>query len=254
MNICRDDITGNPLCLWQVLEECLLVSTPKAKLRRVEISYRRLSPKDQELFQKAMQKECQSWVDNKVTSLCKSKGISPDRIIRARWVLTWKKSSDPDDRTKVPKARLVLIGWQDPELGRIATDSPTLRKETKHLVLAICSAKHWRVFGADIKTAFLSGDKSSRDIYFKPPTELKEWLGLRSDDLFRLEKAAYGLAEAPRAWFLRLSREMREAGLQQSQLDPRLFTLRIKNQLCGVCGIFMLMISSEGVLKPWMLC
>ena len=237
MNVCRDDITGNPLCLWQVLEECLLVATPKAKLRRVEVSYRKLSPGDKELFKKAMQKEWQSWVDNKVTSLCKSKGISLDRIIRARWVLTRKKSSNPDHHTKVPKARLVLIGWQDPELGRIATDSPTLRKETKHLVLSICSAQKWKVFGADIKTAFLSGDKSSRDIYFKPPVELKEWLHLNSDDLFRLEKAAYGLAEAPRAWFLRLSREMREVGLQQSQLDPCLFTLRIKGQLCGVCGI-----------------
>ena len=30
---------------------------------------------------------------------------------------------------------------------------------------------------------------------------------------------------------------MREAGLCQSQLDPCLFVLRVKNQLCGVCGI-----------------
>ena len=237
LNVCRDDISGDHLCLWHVLDECLQVSTPKAKLRRVEVSYRKLSPSDKELFKKAMQKEWQSWVDNKVTSLCKNRGISPERVIRARWVLTWKKSSDPDDRSKVPKARLVLIGWEDPELGKIATDSPTLRKESKHLVLSVCSAKKWKVFGADIKTAFLSGDNSAREIYFKPPPELKEWLQLSQDDLFRLEKAAYGLAEAPRAWFLRLSREMREAGLQQSQIDPCLFTLRVKGQLVGVCGI-----------------
>ena len=123
---------------------------------------------------------------------------------------------------------MVLIGWEDPELGKIATDSPTLRKESKHLALSICASKHWRVFGADIKTAFLSGDKSQRDIDFKPPSELREWLQLSHDDLFRLEKAAYGLAEAPRAWFLRLSRELREVGLTQSQLDACLFTLRIK--------------------------
>lgn len=236
-NVTSEDITTDPLCLWHVLDECLQVTTSKAKLRRVEVSYRKLNPSDQALFQKAMQKEWQSWVDNKVTSLCKSRGIDPNRIIKARWVLTWKKSSDPDDRSKTPKARLVLIGWQDPELGKIATDSPTLRKESKHLILSICAAQKWKVFGADIKTAFLSGDKSERDIYFKPPTELKEWLGLDAEDLFRLEKAAYGLAEAPRAWYLRLSREMKEAGLTQSQLDPCLFTLRIKGNLAGVCGI-----------------
>ena len=38
-------------------------------------------------------------------------------------------------------------------------------------------------------------------------------MDLSEDDLFRLEKAAYGLAEAPRAWFLRLSRELKAVGL-----------------------------------------
>ena len=161
-----------------------------------------------------------------------------DRIIRARWALVWKKCSDPDDRKKSPKARLVLVGWQDPELGKIQTDSPTLRTETKHLILSLCAAKRWRLWGADIKTAFLSGDPSQRDIFFRPPKEIKEWMNLSNDDLFRLEKAAYGLAEAPQAWFLRLSRELKSAGLMVSQLDPCLYSLRNKNgKLPGICGI-----------------
>ena len=73
--------------------------------------------------------------------------------------------SDPDDRGKTPKARLVLVGWQDPELGRIATDSPTLRKESKSLV---CAAMR--------KTAFVSGDPSDREIYFQPPPEILAWV------------------------------------------------------------------------------
>jgi hypothetical protein len=191
-----------------VLEECFAV-TPKAKQRKVEVNFRKLSPEDKKLFEKAMQKEWNSWIENKVTSICKKKGIPAERIIKSRWVLVWKKSSDPDDKSKTPKARLVLVGWQDPELGRIQTDSPTLRKETKHLILTICASCRWKIWGADIKTAFLSGDPQSRNIYFKPPSEIKEWMGLSDDDLFRLEKAAYGLAEAPRAWYLRLSRDVR---------------------------------------------
>ena len=64
-------------------------------------------------------------------------------------------------------------------------------------------------------------------------------MNLSTDDLFRLEKAAYGLAEAPRAWFSRLTRELKEAGLTQSQLDPCLFMLRSKsdNTLKGICGV-----------------
>ena len=63
-------------------------------------------------------------------------------------------------------------------------------------------------------------------------------MSLEEDDLFRLEKAAYGLAEAPRAWFLRLSREMAAAGLQVSQLDPCLYSLKnASGELVGVCGV-----------------
>jgi len=62
---------------------------------------------------------------------------------------------------------------------------------------------------------------------------------LDDSSLMKLEKAAYGLAEAPRAWFLRLTREMKAAGLSQSSLDPCLFSLRCQKtgELLGVCGI-----------------
>lgn len=63
-------------------------------------------------------------------------------------------------------------------------------------------------------------------------------MNLDRDQLFRLEKAAYGLAEAPRVWFLRLSRELAEQGLKVSQLDRCLFTLMNKrNELIGICGV-----------------
>ena len=237
VDIVPDDITDNPLCLWSVLEDCFTVNVPKAKQRRVEVSFRKLTKDEQQLFTKAMQKEWNSWIENRVVSLCRSRGIPTERIIRARWVLTWKSSSDPDDRKKTPKARLVLVGWQDPELGKIATDSPTLRKETKNLILSLCASRKWRLWGADIKTAFLSGDPSTRDIYFRPPAEIKDWMQLSPEDLFKLEKAAYGLAEAPRAWYLRLSRELLEVGMVCSQLDPCLYTLRKNGKLLGICGI-----------------
>ena len=78
MDIMPEGISDNPMCLWGVLDECFQV-TPKAKLRRVEVSFRKLSNEDQKLFEKAMQKESNSWIENKVTSLCKSKGIPTER-------------------------------------------------------------------------------------------------------------------------------------------------------------------------------
>ena len=76
MNVLPEDITENPLCLWEVLDQCLMV-TPKAKQRRVEVNLRKLSPHDRKLFEGAMQKEWNSWIENKVTSICKSRGIPP---------------------------------------------------------------------------------------------------------------------------------------------------------------------------------
>ena len=62
---------------------------------------------------------------------------------------------------------------------------------------------------------------------------------LAADDVLRLENAAYGLAEAPRAWFLRLSRELSDIGLVVSQLDPCVYCLRCggAGPLRDLCGI-----------------
>ena len=233
------DVTSDELCLWEVLDQCTVASSRPAQKRRVEISFRKLSEHDKELFRGAMSKEWQSWLENKVTTIVKGQGIDRSCVIGSRWVLTWKKSSDPDDRSLTPKARLVLVGYQDPDLGKIATESPTVRKESKHLILSICASKGWVIWGADIKTAFLSGDASNRGLHFKPSPEVREFRNLGSEDVLRLEKAAYGLAEAPRAWFLRLSRELGEVGLEVSLLDPCVFMLREQQSrsLLGICGI-----------------
>ena len=155
------DLDSNGLGLWSALEECVAVTAKPGQKRRVEVSFRKLGPEDRAKFRSAMKKEWQSWLENKVTTVVKSRGIPKSRIIGSRWVLTWKKSSDPDDRSLSAKARLVLVGFQDPDLGRIATDSPTLRKERKHIIVSICASQGWVIWGADIKTAFLSGDASN---------------------------------------------------------------------------------------------
>lgn len=45
-------------------------------------------------------------------------------------VLGWKKSIDPDVKDKTAKARLVLVGWQDPELGKIQTHQLSRKNQT----------------------------------------------------------------------------------------------------------------------------
>ena len=52
--------------------------------------------------------ELQSWLDHRVFDLVKKKFVDQERVMRARWVLTWKSTGKVE-------ARLCLLGFQDPD-------------------------------------------------------------------------------------------------------------------------------------------
>ena len=72
--------------------------------------------------------------------------------IRSRWVLRWKKY--PDGSKKV-KARLVVKGFQDLDVKRIAVSSPTANKDSQRLINSLAVMKGWSVFTVDVSTAFI---------------------------------------------------------------------------------------------------
>ena len=107
-------------------------------------------------MQAAKRREFGSWVTNKVLELATTKGIDPQRCVRSRWVLVFKKLSgerhqelrdnqnnSEDDKLQwlsvvrrsggsttpqylQAKARLCVLGNLDPDLGHYKTWSPTL--------------------------------------------------------------------------------------------------------------------------------
>ena len=48
-------------------------------------------------------------------------GVDRERVMKMRWVLTWKRK---DDGTKSAKARLVILGFTHPELTKLETAFP----------------------------------------------------------------------------------------------------------------------------------
>ena len=58
-----------------------------------------------------------------------------DQVMRTRWILTWELQ---EDGSKRGKARLVVLGFEDPFLGQETTCSPTLNKRSKQLLLQVC--------------------------------------------------------------------------------------------------------------------
>lgn len=96
--------------------------------------------------------------------------IHPDRIMSSKWVLTWKEdASQPSGRK--PKARLVIRGFQDPEVGLASTESPTLSRDGRTLILQTISSLHWKLQSFDIKTAFLRGRSDERELAMHPAPE-----------------------------------------------------------------------------------
>ena len=163
--------------------------------RRAEVQYRHLSDGDKLDFLRAMQAEVGSYLEHEAVSIASRHGVPQERILGMRWVLTWKSDINKEGQKigQRPKARLIIKGFQDPDILNLRKDSPTLNTQSRNTILSLASMWHWEVETGDIKTAFLNGDHTEyqREIYAEPPDEVKEMLGMRPHELFRALKAIY---------------------------------------------------------------
>ena len=197
----------------------IFMATPSTK-RRTEVSMRELSREDRELFNEAKAKEWRSWLSKEAVELVHNKlQIPRSQILKSRWVLTWKKTGEA-------KARLCVLGFQDPRLETVETSSPTMTQDAEHLVLQWVVNNGHKLESGDLKTAFLSGDSDpDLPLYIQPPADLANWLKLGPDEQIKLRKAVYGLVDAPRRWHQRLARELRNAGFVPLRTDECVWIL-----------------------------
>ena len=122
------------------------------------------------------------------------------------------------------KARLVIIGYEDPDLSTIKNDSPTLSKDGRQMVLQQVSSHNWPLISFDISTAFLHGKGDGRNLGIHPPPEIKEALSMDDSDQCALNGGAYGRVDAPYLWFCELRDELLKQNCRQCPLDPCVFT------------------------------
>ncbi|GJV20149.1 putative ribonuclease H-like domain-containing protein [Tanacetum coccineum] len=97
------------------------------------------------------------------------------------------------------KARLVAQGYtQEEGIDYDEVFAPVARIEAIRLFLAYASFKDFVVYQMDVKSAFLYG-KIKEEVYVCQP------LGFEDPDfpdrVYKVEKALYGLHQAPRAWY-----------------------------------------------------
>ncbi|GJR74699.1 ribonuclease H-like domain, reverse transcriptase, RNA-dependent DNA polymerase [Tanacetum coccineum] len=170
-----------------------------------------------ESWVEAMQEELLQFKLQEVWVLCDL----PDgkRVIGTKWVFRNKR----DERGTIikNKARLVAQGYRQEEgVDYDEVFALVARIEAIRLFLAFASFMGFTVYQMDVKSAFLYGN-ITEEVYVKQPPGFED--PSHPNKVYRVVKALYGLHQAPRAWYERLSTFLLKHGYRRGAIDKTLF-------------------------------
>lgn len=179
----------------------------------------------------AKKKELASMYENEVWELVP---LPPgERAIACRWLCTDKMLAD---LSTIEKTRLIVLG----HLQRAGVDyqeifAPVLKMESVRILLALITMYDMEFVQGDVKTAFLYGPLEET-VYMRQPPGFEE--KGKENWVCRLRKAVYGLHQAPRAFYLHISKVLDEAGHKSIHGDPSIF-VRTKNGQLSFIGLYV---------------
>ncbi|GKC91763.1 putative ribonuclease H-like domain-containing protein, partial [Tanacetum coccineum] len=124
------------------------------------------------------------------------------------------------------KARLVAQGYtQEEGIDYDKVFVPVARIEAIRLFFAYASFIGFIVYQMDVKSAFLYGT-IEEEVYVCQPPGFED--PQFPDKVYKVEKALYGLHQAPRAWYETLSTYLIENGFRRGTIDKTLFIKKDK--------------------------
>ena len=157
-------------------------------------------------------------VDNVLSNMARQvatqeelKDVKPERIMGMRWILTWKTQ---DDGTQKGKARMVVLGYQHPEQTQLETASPTISRNSRHMLFATTAIHGFVLEHADASSAFLQSDETvlKKNIYVRTQPKMAAALGIPARDAYgamaKVRKSFYGLTNAPRTWWNDITKKL----------------------------------------------
>ena len=189
----------------------------------------KLSPSEKIAFDVAKDEAFTPFLKNQAFKAVKQNQTDPGKTVPMIYVLKWKVKG----KDREANARVCLQGFhhEDATNGTaINVESPTLSKVGRSVVFYLCAMLKYRVFTADVKSAFLQSDdleKFGITIYARPNDDMRRRLsrliGLRDDEILQFTKAGFGDLRGPRIWNDKATMTVKECGFHQHPLDPCLF-------------------------------
>lgn len=176
------------------------------------------------IWNNAMSKEVEAF---EVTDTWEVTSLPPGKkALGNQWLYSNKYNAD--GTLERPKARLVVMGNHQKE-GDDYTDTfaPVAKLTTVRIILKLAALKDWLVDQMDVSNAFLHGDLEE-EIYMKLPQ------GFTCSDptqVCRLKKSLYGLRQAPRCWYSKLTTALHDFGFSHEYADQSLFS-KVRGSVC----------------------
>lgn len=178
-------------------------------------------------WREAMRKEIDALENNgtwKIVHLPEGK-----KPIGCKWV--YKIKYRADGTVERYKARLVAQGYTQVEgVDFHETYAPVAKMTSVRCMLAVAVTKGWFIEQLDVNNAFLHGDLDE-EVYMKIPQGFER---KGENKVCKLMKSIYGLKQASRNWFAKLTVSMKNYGFVQSLADYILFTLNQNEKFIGV--------------------
>ncbi|GJV01234.1 putative ribonuclease H-like domain-containing protein [Tanacetum coccineum] len=164
-----------------------------------------------------MQEEMQPFINQKVWKLVP---LPDGKIaIGTKWIL--KNKRDARGIVVRNKARLVAQGHRQEEgIDYDEVFAPVARIEAIRLFLAFASYMGFMVYQMDVKSAFLYGE-IDEEVYVTQPKGFED--PHFPKHVYKVVKALYGLHQAPRAWYARLSTFLLKHNYRRGTIDKTLF-------------------------------
>ena len=189
-----------------------------------------LASPDAASWERAMDDEFSSLKKNETFSVVKlPAGKKP---LSTRWVYRIKEQ---EDGARKFKARLVIRGCsQAPGTDYHETFSPVVRHASLRYLFSLAAEMDLDISHHDVCTAFLYGHLEE-EIYVTPPANLLSEKG----KVWRLHCAVYGLKQAGRCFYEKISSVLESFGLRRSRSDPCVFVHNAQDGKLTVLAIWV---------------